>query len=222
MSLRHRPAGRFWKLALAAVAGGLIAAGACAQTRSGGTLNWIIASEPALFVPLTTSAGSSCDLGPKVVEGLLTYDYQLNPKPLLATAWSVSKDGLQYRFDLRKGVKWHDGNEFTSADVAFSILVLKQYHPRGRSTFANVESVRTPDAHTAVIVLSKPAPYLLTALSGTESPIVPKHLYEGTDVQNSKYNREPIGTGPFVFKEWVKGSHVVLERNPNYWDKPKP
>ncbi len=222
MSLRHRPAGRFWKLALAAVAGGLIAAGACAQTRSGGTLNWIIASEPALFVPLTTSAGSSCDLGPKVVEGLLTYDYQLNPKPLLATAWSVSRDGLQYRFDLRKGVKWHDGKDFTSADVAFSILALKQYHPRGRSTFANVESVRTPDAHTAVIVLSKPAPYLLTALSGTESPIVPKHLYEGTDVQNSKYNREPVGTGPFVFKEWVKGSHVVLERNPNYWDKPKP
>jgi len=201
---------------------GLLSASASAQTKSGGTLNWIISSEPALFVPLTTTAGSSCDLGPKVVEGLLSYDYQLNPKPLLATSWSVSKDGLQYRFDLRKGVKWHDGKDFTSGDVAFSILALKQYHPRGRSTFANVESVKTPDAHTAVIVLSKPAPYLLTALAGTESPIVPKHLYEGTDVQSNKYNNAPIGTGPFVFKEWVRGSHVVLERNPDYWDKPKP
>jgi peptide/nickel transport system substrate-binding protein len=205
-----------------ALAGLFFSVGVWAQAKSGGTLNWIIANEPALFVPLTTSAGSSCDLGPKVVEGLLTYDYKLNPIPLLATAWSVSKDGLQVRFDLRKGVKWHDGKDFTSADVAFSILTLKQYHPRGRSTFANVEKVETPDPHTAVLILSKPVPYLLTALSGTESPIVPKHLYEGADIQTSKYNREPVGTGPFVFKEWVKGSHVVLDRNPNYWDKPKP
>lgn len=222
MSLRYRLGG----FGLAAVASVLLAASAVAQTsapaRSGGTLNWIIALEPALFVPVTTSAGSTCDLGPKVVEGLLTYDYKLNPIPLLAAAWSVSKDGLEYRFELRKGVKWHDGKDFTSDDVAFSILTLKQFNPRGRSTFANVESVRTPDPHTAVLVLSKPVPYLLTALSGTESPIIPKHLYEGTDILTNKHNREPIGTGPFVFKEWVKGSHAVLERNPNYWDKPKP
>ena len=72
------------------------------------------------------------------------------------------------------------------------------------------------------MVLSKPAPFLLTALAATESPIVPKHLYEGTDIAASKYNSQPIGTGPFVFKEWVQGSHIILERNPNYWDKPKP
>ncbi len=211
---------RFWRPLSFALLAAAFSSGALAQAK--GTLNWVIASEPALFVPLTTSAGSSCDLGPKVVEGLLSYDYKLNPQPLLATSWTVSKDGLQYRFDLRKGVKWHDGKDFTSADVAFSILALKQYHPRGRATFANVEGVRTPDAHTAIVVLSKPAPYLLTALAGTESPIVPKHLYEGTDVATNKANSAPIGTGPFVFKEWVRGSHVILERNPDYWDKPKP
>src|SRR5690606_12785374 len=112
--------------------------------------------------------------------------------------------------------------DFTSADVAFSILTLKQVHPRGRAIFSNVSEVQTPDAHTAVVVLSKPAPYLLTALAGAESPIVPKHLYEGTDIVASQYNSAPVGTGPFVFKEWVKGSHIVLERNPNYWNQPKP
>jgi len=106
--------------------------------------------------------------------------------------------------------------------VAFSILTLKQVHPRGRGTFANVVDVKTPDPYTAVIVLSKPSPFLLTALASTESPIVPKHLYEGTDIASSKYNSAPVGTGPFVFKEWVQGSHIILERNPNYWDKPKP
>ena len=210
---------RFAALALAASA---FAAQASADGRSGGTLNWVVTPEPASITPLTTTAGGNCEIGPKVVEGLLTYDFDLNPKPLLATAWSVSKDGLQYRFTLRKGVQWHDGKPFTSADVAFSILTLKQYHPRGRSTFANVVKVLTPDAHTAVILLAKPSPFLLTALASTESPIVPKHLYEGSEILSNKYNSAPVGTGPFVFKSWVRGSHAVLERNPNYWDKPKP
>ncbi|WP_422099253.1 ABC transporter substrate-binding protein [Variovorax sp.] len=200
----------------------LAAPAAWAQPRQGGTLNWLVNPVPASIVPLTTTAGGNAEIGPKIVEGLLTYDYELKPKPLLATAWSLSADGLQYTFALRKGVKWHDGKDFTSADVAFSILTLKQVHPRGRGTFANVVEVRTPDPYTAVVVLSKPAPFLLTALAATESPIVPKHLYEGTDISASKYNSQPIGTGPFVFKEWVQGSHIILERNPNYWDKPKP
>lgn len=187
-----------------------------------GTLTWIVTPEPASIVPLTTTAGGNAEIGPKVVEGLLTYDKDLNPEPLLATAWSVSKDGLQYRFTLRRGVKWHDGQPFTSADVAFSILTLKQVHPRGRSTFANVIDVRTPDANTAIIELSKPAPFLLTALSGSESPIIPKHLYEGTDILSNPYNNAPVGTGPFVFKTFVRGSHILLERNPDYWDAPKP
>ena len=192
------------------------------EARRGGSLNWIVTPEPAAFIPLTTTAGTSAELGPKVVEGLLTYDSDLNPLPLLATAWEISEDGLRYTFTLREGVKWHDGEDFTSEDVAFSILTLKDVHPRGRAIFSNVTQVDTPDEHTAIIVLSKPAPHLLTALAGAESPIIPKHLYEGTDILASKYNSAPVGTGPFVFKEWIKGSHIMLERNPNYWDQPKP
>ena len=62
-------------------------------------------------------------------------------------------------------MKWHDGRDFTSADVAYSIKLLKENHPRGRGTFAAVEKVDTPDALTAIIRLTKPAPYLLTALA---------------------------------------------------------
>lgn len=193
-----------------------------AEPNHGGTLTWIVTPEPSSIVPLTTTAGGNAEIGPKVVEGLLTYDKDLNPKPLLATAWSVSADGLQYRFTLRHDVRWHDGQPFTSADVAFSILTLKQVNPRGRSTFANVVDVKAPDPYTAIIELSKPAPFLLTALSGSESPIIPKHIYEGTDILSSPRNSAPIGTGPFVFKEFAPGDHILLVRNPDYWDKPKP
>src|SRR3546814_15902549 len=75
--------------------------------------------------------------------------------------------------------------------MAFSILTLKQVQPRGRAIFSNVTEVQTPDAHTAIVVLSKPAPYLLPALAGAESPIVPKHLYEGTDIVANKHNSSP-------------------------------
>jgi peptide/nickel transport system substrate-binding protein len=152
---------------------------------------------------------------------LLTYDFDLTPRPLLATAWSVSEDGLEYRFTLRPGVKWHDRAPFTAADVAFSIETLKQVHPRGRSTFANVTEIRTPDELTVVLVLSRPSPYLLTALAASETPIVPRHLFAGRPAVGHPLNDAPIGAGPYRFKEWVRGSHIAYERNPDYWDTPK-
>jgi peptide/nickel transport system substrate-binding protein len=193
-----------------------------AKPTRGGTLNFLVEPEPPTLVTIAHTAGPSVKVSPKVTEGLLTYDHDLNPKPQLATSWDVSDDHLRYTFKLREGVKWHDGKDFTSADVAFSILLLKQVHPRGRGTFANVAEVLTPDPLTAVIVLSKPAPYLLQAFAAGESPIVPKHVYEGTDAPANPNGSAPIGTGPYVFKEWVRGSHVVYERNPNYWDQGKP
>lgn len=190
--------------------------------RRGGTLTMLLFPEPPTLTTIAHTAGASVLISGKTTEGLLTYDFQLNPQPQLATAWSMSADGLQYRFQLRQGVKWHDGKSFTSADVAHSIALLKEFHPRGRATFASVIEVLTPDAHTVVLRLSKPVPYLITALAASESPIVPRHLYASGKADTNPANNAPIGTGPFVFKEWVRGSHVIYERNPHYWDGDKP
>jgi peptide/nickel transport system substrate-binding protein len=190
--------------------------------KRGGTLTLLVDPEPSVLVSLATSAGAENKISPKATEGLLAYDFDLNPRPQLAERWSISEDGLEYTFNLRGGVRWHDGKDFTSADVATSILLLKEYHPRGRGTFANVTDIRTPDAQTAVIVLSKPAPYLIYALAAAESPIVPRHLYDGVDPQSNPANLAPIGTGPYRFKEWQKGNFIRYERNPDYWDQPKP
>jgi peptide/nickel transport system substrate-binding protein len=219
---KHRPLWRSAWLGLLFCATALNPGYAHAQPKSGGTLNLLVEPEPTSLVTLTTTAGSAVKVSPKVNEGLLTYDFDLKPKPQLATGWAISPNGLEYRFTLRQGVKWHDGKPFTSADVAFSILALKEVNPRGRATFANVVEVRTPDPYTAVIVLAKPAPYLLLALAAGESPIVPKHVYERSKIDQNPALNAPIGTGPFKFKEWVKGSYILYERNPDYWDQPKP
>ena len=188
--------------------------------RHGGTLRFVMKYEPPTLSSINNT--STPLTSGKIFDGLVTYDFDLNPKAQLATSWTVSPDGLKYVFKLREGVTWHDGKPFTSADAAFSILRLKAGHPRGRATFANVEQANTPDPLTLELILSKPSPFLMVALGPSESPIVPKHLYEGVDVAAPPGPPLLIGTGPFVLKEWNRGSHVVLERNPNYWDKPKP
>jgi len=192
------------------------------EPKRGGTLTMALSSEPTALVGLLTSAIDTYFISGKVTEGLVTYDWNFNLKPALAESWEVSPDGKQITFHLREGVKWHDGADFTAKDVKFSIEVLKARHPRGRITFANVQQIETPDDHTVVLKLSKPAPYLMTALAGPESPIVPEHIYAGTDFATNKNNIAPIGTGPFKFTEWKKGSFVILERNENYWQKGKP
>lgn len=176
--------------------------------------------EPPMLVSLVST--SSLPLSAKVTEGLIAFDNDMQPLPQLATDWSVSEDGLDYRFTLREGVKWHDGKDFTAADVVFSLNTLKQLHPRGRTTFAQVASIEAPDAHTVTLKLATPIPYLLTALTAAESPMVPAHIYEGTDIPTNPANNAPIGTGPYKFKEWVRGSHVEYVRNENYWDTGKP
>jgi len=183
----------------------------------GGTLTYVSDIEPPGLVSLQDTNTRIRNISAKITEGLLRYDAQFHPQPLLATRWSVSPDGLRYTFNLRTGVKWHDGKDFTSADVRFSALAQKSHGPRGRITLANLERVDTPDAHTAVLVLSKPAPYLLKALSSAEFPIVPAHRYADGDPLSSNNTTAPVGTGPFIFEQWVRGSHIVLRKNPNYW-----
>ncbi len=73
-----------------------------------------------------------------------------------------------------------------------------------------------------VLKLDAPIPYLIKAFAAAESPIVPKHIYDGTDPFTNTNNVRPIGTGPFRFKEWVRGSYVIYERNADYWDQPRP
>ena len=191
--------------------------------RKGGTLVMVVQPEPPTLASYNNTSGPIGQVAPKVYDGLLEYDMDLNPIAGLAKSWIVSPDGKTVTFKLEEGVRFHDGKPFTSADVQYSIMeVLKKVHPRGPTNFQEVEAVDTPDAHTAIFRLKNAAPYMMKALSAYESPMVPKHLFEGTDLHNNAYANKPIGTGPFKFVEWQRGQYMRFDRNPDYWRKGKP
>lgn len=190
---------------------------------AGGTLVLVVNPEPPTLASYFSTSGPIHPVATKIHEGLLEYDFDLKPLPGLAESWSVSDDSKTVTFKLRKNVRWHDGKPFTSADVQFSIMkVLRALHPRGSIIFAPVVAVDTPDDFTAVFRMSAPNPAMLMGLSGRESPMVPKHVLGAGDIRQNPNANQPIGTGPFVFKTWSRGSHIILERNSAYWKKSEP
>ena len=189
----------------------------------GGTATFIMSPAPQILTSAMTTAGAEQVVSSKISDSLFTYDFNLNPQPLLAESYDVSEDGKTVTFHLRKGVKWHDGVEFTSEDVAYTTMeVWKVLHGRGRTIFGNVEKVETPDKYTAVFVMSSPAPGMLKSLAAQQAQILPAHIYKCTDPTTNPANLKPIGTGPFKFVSFAPGDNLVLERNPDYWNEGKP
>lgn len=186
--------------------------------KKGGTLIMIVQPEPPSMASYISTSQPIGQVATKVYDGLLEYDSKTEAKPGLAESWSVSDDGTSITFKLREGVKWHDGEPFTSADVQFTFMdVLKKFHPRGINNYRELNAVDTPDEHTAVFRLTGPAPYILRILSAYESPVVPKHLFADQDVRNYSHANKPIGTGPFKFVEWQRGQYIRFDRNEDYW-----
>lgn len=194
-----------------------------AEIQKGGTLSVIIQPEPPILVLSLNQQGPTQTVAGKIYEGLLRYDHGLNPLPSLAESFSVSPDGMVYTFKLRQNVKWHDGTPFTAKDVVFSTTkMLPETHPRARANFAHAASIEAPDDYTVVFTLKEPFPAFIKAFEVSSAPMMPAHIYEGTDYKQNPKNATPIGTGPFKFGEWVKGSYIHLVKNPDYYQDGKP
>jgi peptide/nickel transport system substrate-binding protein len=156
-----------------------------------------------------------------VFEKLVRMDAKQQLKPGLAESWKALND-TTWEFKLRKGVKWHDGGEFSAEDVIATIKRIPNV-PNSPASFATytrpIAEVTAPDRLTLRIRTVRPHPLLPNDLVAVR--IVPKRIAETARTEDFNSGRAMIGTGPFKFKEYVAGDRVVLERNDGYWG-PKP
>ena len=199
-----------------------LAQGALGQgaPQRGGTLVIGIGQNPGHLNPAISTGSEVHAVADSLFNGLVGLDDQANPYPDLAASWEVSEDARRTTFHLRPGVRWHDGEPFTSADVAFTFEhVLLRYHARTRTGLAErLERIETPDDLTVTFVFREPYAPFLQQLNVTEAPILPRHVYASVDdVQNAPENLTPVGTGPYRFVEYVVDDRVVLERNDDYF-----
>jgi peptide/nickel transport system substrate-binding protein len=191
------------------------AAAAAAAQASGGTLTVTVAdlgteiSDVILPVPNVFT--------PLIYEPLLRYDQQGNLVGWLADSYSMSPDGKLWTFNLRKGVKWSNGDEFTSDDVKFNIeRYLSDASPSAWSPLhrQTVEHVETPDKYT-VLVYAKDPPYMFYPDAIQGSLLIPRSYFE--KVGSDAFSKQPVGTGPWVLSKYTPGVSAELTANQEYW-----
>jgi len=189
----------------------------------GGILVAAIDTDPGSFNPAITTSGATHTASELMYNGLVELGDNLEPQPELAESWDIENNGALYRFHLRDGVKWHDGQPFTSADVKFTFEELLPLHSRTKaSVLAALESIDTPNDRTVEFRFNEPYAPLLLQLNVTEAPILPRHVYQGTDPQTNPANLKPVGTGPFMFKSYAPDSQIELAANENYFKADQP
>ena len=152
-----------------------------------------------------------------IFDGLMGHDKDNNVVPALAEKYDLDNDTNTYTFKLRKGVKWHDGEDFTADDVKFTIDQIMD--PDNESEIAcnyeDVEKITVKDDQTISFKLKEPNVSFLEYMT---IGILPKHLLEGKNMQEDGYFKAPVGTGPYKFESWDEGQSIVLKRNDDYWN----
>lgn len=199
-----------------------------------GTVRVAVQSEPKNLNPVLASNTTDGMIDMFMFDLLVTADAKGNPQPDLADPvpstenGGISKDGLTVTYHLVKNAKWHDGVPFTSKDVKFSwqAVMNPKNNTTSRNGYDKVASVDTPDPYTVVFHLKqKFAPIVNTLFAESDNPIwvIPEHvLGKLPDINNAPFNGEPVGTGPYKIAEWVRGDHITMVANPDYFKgKPK-
>ena len=209
----------------------LIALAACARSSApgaaGAQLRLAINAEPRSLVPLLAQSIQDNEILRLIYDPLIACDAAGRPVPALAAVvptranGGISSDGLTVTYHLRRGVRWHDGTPFTSADVVASFRAV--IDPRSvvatRHGYDVVARADAPDRYTVRFRLKRPfAPFVGTIFAESDAPfyVAPAHLLRGPLAQ-SPLNGAPVGTGPFRAVRWARGDRLELAANAGYW-----
>jgi peptide/nickel transport system substrate-binding protein len=182
--------------------------------KSGGILRAGMQADPVGLDPHTTNATATRNQLENVYDTLVRFDAKGKIIPSLAFSWRTSKDNLTWTFTMRKNVKFHNGRTLDATDVAYSINRIKDpaiKSPRATS-FDQVASITAPNPTTVVMKLKQPFSPLLSKLAFSLNVIIPKEAV-------ATINTKPVGTGPFIFNEYIPSTRMVLKKNPLYWER---
>ncbi len=169
--------------------------------------------EPPVLDPTAGAAAAIKEVTyANIYQGLTRIAPDGNVAPQLAKSWTITPDGLTYTFALQTGAKFHDGAPFDCSVVKFTYerAVAADSTNSQKGFFEPIASTACPNPATAVVTLKRPTGLFLNNMGSGDAVMI-----SPASAATNKTN--PVGTGPFVFKRWIKGDRVELERNPNYW-----
>lgn len=194
---------------------------AAEKPRQGGTFVVGLWSDPDTLNPMIIASATARMVITSILSKLIYFDLEGNPVGDLAEKWTISKDYLRFKFDLRQGAKWHDGRPVTVEDVKFTLEMMAKYNPQGLE-LKRISEIRVLGTNSLEVKFPSPSVTFLALLS-ENGFIIPKHIYgSGGDFINHPANSNPIGSGPFKFQEWRKGDHITLIKNENYYIPGRP
>lgn len=155
----------------------------------------------------------------QITDSLVQFDAELRLRPRVAESWQFSSDRREVTFQLREGVRWHDGAPVTADDVVFSLEKLREPATENQvyaPAFKNLESVSAPDSRTVVARYREATP---SDLEAWRFPLIPRHVAgRDADLLTGEFARAPIGCGPFRLVRYTPGVELVLEAFDDYWD----
>jgi peptide/nickel transport system substrate-binding protein len=190
-----------------------------AGEKRGDTLVIAIADDPSNLNPVLSSEAVAAYVNNFIFNSLAKYDENLEIVPDLAESWEVLDEGKRIILKLRKGIKWHDGNELTASDCVFTFnkLLAPDTNTFNAGLFkVDGENIifTALDRYTLEAIL--PAPFAPFFNNLTLIGIIPEHILKDDDINKAVFNRNPVGTGAFVFREWRTSDSITLTANPDY------
>ena len=172
--------------------------------------------EASNLIPYLSSDSASHDVADMLYVAPLRMDKNLNPEVWAAESYRVEDGGRRYRFTLRKGILWEDGQELTTEEGAFTWKLVCD--PATASPYADdflrVKELKVIDRYTFEVHYDQ---FFARGIFTWMNPILPKHILEGQDIRTTSFARKPVGAGPYRLKSWEAGSRITLSASPTYF-----